>query len=111
MKIKSISNLRNFLENCYDLYALLTQYVGLNTHSNKYEWDEIKDNLIADDTLWSIADQNGMHESDMEDWLKYHLYTPIECHIIDEHGPGGGWPAIRCKCCDIIFYLDWVLDK
>ena len=103
MEIKSLANLKEFCSNCDCLYDVLKQYTKFDL------WDDIKDCLNANDTLWAISEQNDMKESDMSDWLSEHLDNSVECRIFQEHGPAGGWPVVKVACLDMLFFLDWVV--
>lgn len=111
MQITSLDTLKHFCSDCEDLWELLCQYTGLVSDVEKqYPWEDIYDDLCASDTLWAMADQNDMKESDMVDWLKDHLETSVQCRVFQECGPAGGWPVVEVQCLDMVFYLDWVLD-
>lgn len=104
MEIKSLNDLKEFCSNCECLHDVLSQYTGSDL------WDDIYKDLNASDTLWAMADQNDMKESDMEDWISEHLDSSVECRVFQEHGPAGGWPVVKIECLDMVFFLDWVTE-
>ena len=99
----AIKNIRDILDDSEDLYTLLSHYIGCEEPSTK----DILDNLSADNTLYEIADQNDLSESDMTEWIKSHLDNSVECKIFHESGPHEGLPVVEVICLDMIFYLDW----
>lgn len=101
--INTIDYLRDFCSECEVLRHVLSQYTGSKN------FNDIMDDLKCTDTLWTMADQNDMKESDMEDWIADHLETSVECRVFQENGPAGGWPVVSVKCMDKMFYLDWVI--
>lgn len=104
MEIKSLNDLKEFCYNCECLHDVLSQYTGSDL------LDDIYKDLNASDTLWTMADQNDMKESDMEDWISEHLDSSVECRVFQEHGPAGGWPVVKIECLDMVFFLDWVTE-
>lgn len=104
MEIKSLNALKEFCSDCECLHDVLKQYTGCEL------WSEIKDCLNADDTLWSMADQNDIKEPTMSSWISDHLNSSVKCRVFQEHGPAGGWPVVKVECLDMIFFLDWVIE-
>ena len=101
---KAVNKLRDILEQCESLYDVLYKYTGSEVTFN------IIDDLKCNDTLWDMADQNGMKESDMEEWVFNHWESPVSCKVFQERGPSGVWPVVEIQCLDMVFYLDWVTD-
>lgn len=104
MAIRTVNQLRCFCAECEVLRHVLARYTGCEKAS------DILNDLPCDDTLWAMADQNDMKESDMGEWVDAHMETPIECSVFQERGSAGGWPVVQVKCLDKVFYFDWVLD-
>ena len=101
----ALKNLRDTLDSCECLHDVLKQYTGSDL------WDDIYEDLNANDTLWVMADQNDIKDcGEMATWLREHLESFVECKIFQEHGPAGGWPVVEISCLNMIFYLDWVTE-
>jgi hypothetical protein len=100
----ALNKLRDVLDQCESLYDVLYKYTGSDVTSN------IINDLKCNDTLWDMADQNDMKESDMEEWVTTHLDSSASCRVFQEHGPSGVWPVVEVKCLDMIFYLDWIVE-
>lgn len=100
----ALKNLSDTLDSCECLHDVLSQYTGGDL------WNDIYEDLNATDTLWAMADQNDMKESEMYDWISEHLDSSVECRVFQEHGPAGGWPVVEISCLNMIFYLDWVTE-
>lgn len=103
MGICGIDKLNNMCTRYITLYDVLSSYTGCA------KANDIMDELKVNDTLWSMADQNDMKESDMKEWVTAHWDSPVSCKIFQERGPAGGWPVVEIQCLDMVFYLDWVL--
>lgn len=100
----AVNKLRDTLDQCESLYDVLQKYTGSKVTFN------IIDDLKCNDTLWAMADQNNMKESDMEEWVATHWDSSAGCRIFQERGPAGGWPVVEIQCLDMVFYLDWVVE-
>ena len=100
----TLNKLQNLLDSCECLHDVLKQYTGSDL------WNDIYNDLNANDTLWVMADQNDMKEPAMSDWIKDHLDSSVECKIFQEHGPAGGWPVVKVECLDKVFFFDWVIE-
>ena len=105
----SLKDLRVACENCYELFDWLCYFVGFD-RGNELECMNLIPELMCNDTLWMMADQNDMNESDMADWIKDHLESDVQCRIFQECGPAGGWPVVEVQCLDKVFYFD-VVDE
>lgn len=89
-----------------DLADMLKTYIGLDK-SKFISEDEFFTQLKENDTLWSMAEQNNMSESDMQEWVWSNIDKKVKCSIIEEVGPAGGWPIVKVECLDKTFFFDW----
>ena len=104
MALRTVNQLNAFCHECEVLRHILSRYTACEN------FNDMINELKCNDTLWAMADQNDMKESDMEEWVEAHMESFVECRVFQECGPAGGWPVISIKCLDKVFYLDWVLD-
>ena len=104
MCICGVSKLNDICTRYNNLYDVLSSYTGCSKTS------DIIDELKINDTLWSMAEQNGMSEDEMSEWIKSHINCSVKCGVFKECGPAGGWPVIKIKCMDKVFYIDWAFD-
>lgn len=96
---KTISSFTNLVD-------MLKTYVGLD--KNKcYSDDELFSSLTNNDTLSIMAEENDMSEDDIKLWLLDNMYNKVNCSIIAERGPAGGWPVVKVECSDRTFFFDW----
>lgn len=96
--------LRDTIGKLEDLYDVLSCYTGIkDTHG-------IIEDLKCNDTLWSMSEQIGATESDLEEWINEHFESSVSCKVFKECGPGSGWPVVSVKCMDKVFYFDWVTE-
>lgn len=84
-----------------------TLYDVLSNYTSCAKVNDVIDELKTNDTLWSMAEQNNMHEDEMCKWVESHMNCSVSCGIFKEHGPAGGWPVIKIKCMDKVFFFDW----
>lgn len=104
MAIRNINQLRCLCAECEVLRHILFRYTGSERVG------DILNDIKCNDTLWVMAEQNDMKESEVSEWIDAHMETPVECSVFKEHGPAGGWPVVQVKCLDKVFYFDWVLE-
>lgn len=102
-EIHSIEQLKEYCCSCETLYDVLTKY------TDSYTVNDIIEDLKCNDTLYDMADSNGMDDDSMAEWLTRHIGDSAECRVFLEKGPAGGWPVVSVKCSDMVFYIDWVL--
>ena len=99
-----LNRLRDTIEKFEDLYDVLSYYTGIkDTHG-------IIEDLKCNDTLWSMSEQIGATESDLEEWINEHWESSVSCKVFKECGPGACWPVVSVKCMDKVFYFDWVTE-
>lgn len=99
-----LKKLENILDNCEDLYDILSCYIG-----SKDIYDIIED-LKCNDTLYSMAEDNDITESEMEEWIHGHWDSFVSCKIFQERGHAGGWPVVKVDCLNMVFFFDWVTE-
>lgn len=100
-----MNSLRKMIASFIDLADMLETYAGLDKNKFIGE-DEFFVPLIENDILWSMADQNGMTECEMKDWIWDHISQKVKCAIVKECGPTG-WPVVNVKRLDKTFTFDW----
>ena len=99
-----LSQLRDTIGKFEDLYDVLSCYTGSkDTHC-------IIEDLKYDDTLWSMSEQIGATEPDLEEWINEHFESSVSCKVFKECGPGSDWPVVSVHCIDKTFYFDWVTE-
>lgn len=103
MCICSIDKLNDMCTRYNTLYDVLSSYTGCA------KVNDIIDELKINDTLWSMAEQNDMHEDKMNEWVSTHWDSSVSCSVFQECGPGSEWPVVEIKCLDMVFYIDWAL--
>lgn len=101
----TMNSLRKMIASFIDLADMLETYTGIDKDKFLSE-DEFFAPLTENDILWSMADQNGMTECEMKDWIWDHITQKVKCSIVEECGPAG-WPVIEVKCLDKTFFFDW----
>lgn len=84
-----MNSLRKMIASFIDLADMLETYAGLDKNKFIGE-DEFFVPLIENDILWSMADQNGMTECEMKDWIWDHISQKVKCAIVKECGPLDG---------------------
>ena len=109
VKFTVASPLRKKLNSFTDLGALLSYYAGHNTRKFLSEDEFFAPLVRTSDTLYTMANENNMSESDMRLWVWGHLDKNVKCSIITNEGPSG-WPIVSVRCCDKTFTFDWA-DK
>lgn len=104
MALHTVDQLNSFCYDCETLHHILSRYTLCEN------FNDIINELKCNNTLWVMADQNDMKESDMADWIELHTESPVECRVFQEHWHTSSWPVVSIKCMDKVFYLDWILD-
>lgn len=103
----NINSIHKTVSSFSDLADMLETYLGLD--KNKLiSRDEFLESLIENDTLYIMAEENDMSEDDMRLWVLDNLKNKVNCSIIKEVGPAGGWPVVKVECGDKTFFFDWV---
>lgn len=102
-----LKKLENILDNCETLCEVLCNYTGNSVNST---YDVLLDDLHTTDTLYSMAEDNDITESEMEEWIKDHFDNSVECKIFQERGHAGGWPIVKVDCLNMVFFFDWVVE-
>ena len=102
----TVNSLSKMIASFIDLADMLETHVGLDKDKFLSE-DEFFSPLIENDILWSMADQNGMTECEMKDWVWSNICSKVKCSIIEENGPAGCWPVVKVECKDKTFFFDW----
>ena len=102
----SINSLLRTISSFSNLADMLKTYLGIDKNKLLNE-DEFFTQLKENDTLWSMAEQNNMSESDMQEWVWSSINEKVKCSIEEDVGTACGWPIIKVKCLDKIFFFDW----
>lgn len=99
-------SLQSKVSSFIDLADMLATYVGVN--KNEFiSHDEFVSAVTEGDVLWDMAEQNGMSEDDMSQWVWDNATNKVTCYVIEENGPAGGWPVVKVECADKTFFFDW----
>ena len=104
MLITSVNDLRKFLSHCTKLRHVLCAFSGYNTLQDTI------DEFYDQDYFVVFGDDLHMCEGEAREWVIDNWESPVDCEVIEEEGPNGGWPVVSVKCAGKQLLLDWVYD-